>query len=113
MKQRIRLTESDLHRIINASVKRVLRESDANPYGNVEIFKENEDGLLSMEEIDLIRKSVRDYKYNTDRANGYVAFALAGLSREDADKLVDRLNEISQEIGGAWFLGDETEEYVF
>lgn len=27
MKQRIRLTESDLHRIVNASVKRVLRES--------------------------------------------------------------------------------------
>lgn len=80
---------------------------------NVEIYKENEDGLLSMEEVEVIAGHVNDYKYNTDRANGYVAFALSGVSRDEADALVSELNEISQEIGGAWFLGDEDEEYVF
>lgn len=32
MKRRVRLTESDLHRIIKESVKRILRESDYDDY---------------------------------------------------------------------------------
>ena len=80
---------------------------------NVEIFKENEDGLLSMQEVETIQKSVSGYRYRTDRANGYVAFALDGITRAEADTLVNTLNQVSQEIGGAWFLGDEDEEYVF
>ena len=37
MKQRIRLTESDLHRIVKESVKRVLREStDGNLYAQIQ-----------------------------------------------------------------------------
>jgi len=35
MKQRIRLTESDLHRIVKESVKKILRENAGNEYRGV------------------------------------------------------------------------------
>jgi hypothetical protein len=34
-KKLVRLTESDLHRIINESVKRVIKESMDTPYGSI------------------------------------------------------------------------------
>ena len=81
---------------------------------NVEIFKECEDGKLSMEEVAVIKDIY--YRYFNDRANGYVAFALSNFySREDADNFVDKLNDICVKLGEEpnWFLGDEEEEYVF
>ena len=74
----------------------------------VEIFKEHTDGLVRMEEVDLITQTSPNYKFYTDLANGYVAFALT-ITREKADELVGKLNEITD----CWFLGDENEEYVF
>lgn len=65
----------------------------------VEIFKENADGLVRMEEVDLITQASPNYKFYTDLANGYVAFALT-ITREKADELVGKLNEITD----CWFL---------
>ena len=47
MKQRIRLTEQDLHRIIKESVKRILRESEYDPFeeGNAIICTATRDAL--------------------------------------------------------------------
>jgi hypothetical protein len=80
---------------------------------NVEIFKTctfNKDGHapMSFVESELIIKGCKSYRYYEDCANDMIAFAL-DLNREDADKLVNELNEIDD----SWYLGDEDEEYVF
>lgn len=85
---------------------------------NVEIFKECEDGKLTMEEVDLILiVSGKSFKFYNDRANGYIAFALdeTRCDRTDADILVNILNELCERMHNEpnWFLGDEGEEYVF
>ncbi len=46
MKQRIKLTESDLHRIVKESVKRVLRE---NAYPRIRINESFENGIYEIE----------------------------------------------------------------
>ena len=47
-------------------------------------------------------------RFRIRRAVFFVAFALT-ITREKADELVGKLNEITD----CWFLGDENEEYVF
>lgn len=81
--------------------------------GMAEIFKECEDGKMTAEEFATIYDSGLLYRWNDDRANGYVAFALT-CSRRDANALVDDLNEICEKNGeeGNWFLGAVGEEYV-
>lgn len=78
------------------------------PTTMTEIFKEHPEGLVRMEEVDLIKQASPEYRFHTDIANGYVAFALA-VTRKKADELVNELNKITD----CWFLGDENEEYVF
>ena len=77
---------------------------------NVEIFKECDNCLMQVRELELIQKYSPKYKYYEDFANGYIAFAL-DVDRNKADELVDELIEVSG--GSAWYLGDEEEEYVF
>lgn len=79
---------------------------------NVEIFKECEDGKLTMEEVDLILQwTSKNFRFRNDRANGYIAFALADCDREDAENLVNCLNKKCGEDN--WYLGARGEEYVF
>ena len=80
-------------------------------YDCSEIFKEyNGDTVeVSETELKLIKTYSPDYKTYDDTANGYMAFALDFKDEDKAFELVDKLNEISDE----WFVGDETEEYVF
>ena len=89
----------------------------------IQIFKECPDGKLTMQEMDAIcSTSVNNYKFNDDRANGILAFALFNVTRDEADSLVNRLNSIVEEDATCmgqeakiypWFLGDPDEEYVF
>lgn len=80
---------------------------------DIEIFKQCEGGKLTMKEMEIISKLY--YRYNDDRAQGYVAFALNITDREEAFDIVDRLNEVAESNGegACWWVGDEEEEYVF
>lgn len=89
----------------------------------VQIFKQCSDGKLTMQEVEAIcTTSENDYKFNDDRANSILAFALFNVTRDEADALVNRLNSIVEEDATLmgqesqiypWFLGDPDEEYVF
>ena len=52
------------------------------------------------------------YHSYCDDANGFYAFDLPSLSREECDSLVMALNELSEYEDGNWWLGNEDEEYV-
>ncbi len=82
-------------------------------FNGVQIFKQCQDGRLTMKEVQII--SEQEYRHNDDRANGYVAFALDLADREAAFDIVDRLNEVAEANGeeSCWWVGDEDEEYVF
>ena len=90
------------------------------PYPNApQIYKECEDGKLTMEEVDEILKTLKEkdgsFKFHNDTANELLAFALFGLSYDEADGLVDRLNAINEKMDeeASWYNGDISEEYVF
>ena len=98
------------------NLETVIRENPTAP----EIYKECEDGKLTMEEVDEIITTLNKvtdghYRFANDTANSMIAYALFGLSYEEADNLVDRLNAINEEMGEepSWYLGDITEEYVY
>lgn len=63
MKQKIRLTESDLHRIVNASVKKVLNE-DATLSGN-KVAQ-----LISFE-IESIQEAINDVRSEVPNIDTY------------------------------------------
>lgn len=98
-----------------SNLEAVFRENPTAP----QIFKECEDGKLTMEEVDEIEKALKavngEYKFHDDRANELLAFALFGLSYDESSSLVDRLNEINEENDEepSWYNGDITEDYVF
>ena len=80
-----------------------------------EIFKQDADGKMLFQEAELLKDKCPRYCFYVDRANGYIAFYLNNVSREDASNLVDELNAICDEHKQVtnWFVGDEDEEYVF
>ena len=63
-KKLIRLTESDLHRVINESVKRILRES-ADDSTNPEYYKVLQDGN-AQNMFAQIQQALRQLDYATD-----------------------------------------------
>lgn len=81
-----------------------------------QVYKETQDGKITMEEVDIISRACGNYSFHDDRANGILAFTLPGLTEEEADDLVDKLNAIrpadSPEGKADWYLGDRNEEYV-
>lgn len=84
----------------------------------VQIFKQCPDGKIKIttQEMDaIIIASDNNYKDNGDSANEILAFALFNTTREEADTLVDKLNDIviNNNEEPSWFLGDPDEEYVF
>jgi single-stranded DNA-binding protein len=84
-----------------------------NDAGNrVQILKESASGQLSMQEAMVIVPLTK--AYYDDRANGYIAVSVELPDGEDGFALVDKLNDISVNAGGAadWYVGDENEEYV-
>ena len=62
-KKLIRLTESDLHRIVKESVRRVLKESDNNLRELAQRMAEVGSGSLTDEEHELLRNA--GYTFNT------------------------------------------------
>ena len=66
--------------------------------------------------LTIISRACGNYSFHDDRANGNLAFTLPGLTEEEADDLVDKLNAIrpadSPEGKADWYLGDRNEEYV-
>lgn len=82
-------------------------------FNGAQIFKQCEGGRLTMKEVDIISRY--EYRFNDDRAQGYVAFALAMADRDAAFDIVDRLNEVAEANGedACWWVGDEEEEYAF
>lgn len=67
MKRRIKLTESDLHKIIKESVKRVLREWDANPNYTLE---DEADGAI-LGNYDNINDAIEDARQLKQRSRPY------------------------------------------
>lgn len=80
-----------------------------------EFFKEDADGRMLFQEAELLKERCPRYCFYVDRANGYIAFCVSSFTMDDANELVDELNEICEEHGQTanWFVGDEGEEYVF
>ena len=68
-KKLIRLTESDLHRIVKESVRRVLKESDNNLRELAQRMAEVGSGSLTDEEHELLRNA--GYTFNTISGPGY------------------------------------------
>lgn len=77
MKQRIRLTESDLHRIVKESVKRVLKESNR--------FIQEEDVLLQDENI---FGDSDEHRYNCRCYDGWAIGVLSDIEDKNAPKKV-------------------------
>ena len=77
---------------------------------NAQIYKETSSGKVTQQELDLINARTQILGNNNDRANGIFAFAL-DLDRDEADDLVDELNDLTD--GGDWYLGDAAEDYVY
>ena len=79
MKRRIRLTESDLHRIIDRSVKRVLKEDENNSFYNsdykFEDYDEDRDGVefdhygTDSEELAVYAEEIREKLDNGELDN--------------------------------------------
>ena len=68
-KKLIRLTESDLHRIVKESVRRVIKESDNNLRELAQRMAEVGSGSLTDEEHELLRNA--GYTFNTISGPGY------------------------------------------
>lgn len=84
-----------------------------------EIFKQyinNEypDNYVTEKEWEVIKETVgNDYRTYDDKANDLYAIAIP-LNDDNADNLVQRLNELCEnEDEWCWYLGDTEEEYVF
>ena len=88
MKKTIRLTESDLHKIVNESVKRILRE-DSNPYMGMET-----DIMQLSEHL----KGMFDVLYNmTDKS---LNPDITNFANQTIQKLQPISNDINTFIGG-------------
>ena len=115
MKHRIRLTESDLHRIVKESVRKVLREGLFDSDEDNEIYDVGDDGKYRVV-WEFKTKGTVPYEYNTVSEGEKVV-----ASKEEAYDIVDML---SKKYKGAYAtkfrierliknLSDDRWEYVY
>lgn len=97
MKRRVRLTESDLHKIIKKSVNRVLNEK-YDPYENGDEYEEITDRLYDayQEYISAIR-ALQKFHFRMDDSTSDMYNSYAGKYGDEAIQLAQRsYNKASQ-----------------
>ena len=116
MKKKIRLTESDLHRIVNRSGKQILREGDAQDYEEAmlkselaeynrqivgERFEEHIANSLGIA-FDCIQRLAHKYYYNRN---------VGRLAREISEDIYEAIHSITYDDNGKDFDDPEYEEW--
>lgn len=115
MEHRIRLTESDLHRIVKESVRKVLREGLFDPDDDNEIYDVGDGGKYKVV-WEFKTQGTVPYEYNTVSEGEKVV-----ASKEEAYDVVDMLSEKYKGAYATEFrierlvktLSDDRWEYVY
>ena len=98
MKRRVRLTESDLHKIVKESVQSIIKENDASNYWRQLGFSEYDlmpgaQQKPQTQEVKQYKEQIRQYLLDAD---SYVCLALNAMYYEDYKYVTQALNKIKE-----------------